>query len=117
MLLFLGVTYFEATKGKLCSETGDIAIEDSTTCKEAAEELGYKFMTTEDYANWPKGCYLYYNRHLVRDAVWFNRHTHGKQLPNTRNICKGFVKGMSSTSFVTSMRFISYIQLQHQWII
>ena len=114
MLLFLGVTYFAAIQGKSCSETGDIAIEDSTTCKEAAEELGYKFLATEDNANWPKGCYVYYNRNLVRDAVWFNRHTHGGWIYSARNICKGSVKGMSLTSFVTSMRFISYIQLKHQ---
>ena len=106
MLLLLGVTYFAATKGKLCSETGDIAIEDSTTCREATEELGYNFKETEDDANWPKGCYYYRNMGGRYGWVWFNRHKHGKQLPTTRNICKRFVKGMSLTSFVTSVRLL-----------
>ena len=115
MLLFLGVTYFAAIQGKSCSETGDIAIEDSTTCKEAAEELGYTFKETEDDADWPKGCYYY--RSSGWGTVRFNRHTHGGWIYNARNICKGSVKGMSLTSFVTSMRLLlsfSYIQLKHQ---
>ena len=99
---FLGVTYFAATRGKLCSETGDVNVEDLTTCKEASKKLGYTFRGRSDMnnADWPKGCY--YSRYL--GGVYFNHHTHGKRNPYTLQICKSVEKGMSLTSFVTSMR-------------
>ena len=95
------VEYFLATNGKLCTEPGDIAVEDLTTCKEAAEKLSHPLPETENVANWPKGCYLFKN-----GRVWFNEHTHGSQQNSTRQICKRFVKGMGLRTFLTSMRLL-----------
>ena len=105
MLLFLGVTYFAATKGGLCSETGDVDVKDSTTCKEAAEKLGYRWLKgTVDRADWPKRCVF----DLYLGGVYFNLHTHGKRNPYDRQICKSVEKGMSLTSFVTSMHSLLF---------
>ena len=113
MFSFLGVAYFPAAQGKLCSETGNIAVDDLTVCKEAAQKLSYPFRKTENYFSLPKGC------HVHNGGVYFNQHAHGSAHRAARQICIGSVKGMGVRSFITSMPLllISYIQLKHQWII
>ena len=70
----------------MCTEYGDVAIDDLAICKEAAAELNYEFQKTANAENWPKGCFEYDN------AVHFNEHVHGsknsalQQL--SRQICK-----------------------------
>ena len=111
MFLFPGVTYFLAPQyghGALCSQTGDIDVEDKTACKEAAEKLGYTYRSTENRSDFPKGCYLL-SSSGPDNGVWFNRHTRGRQQRrHARQICKRFViTGLSS--FVTSLVLLLYI--------
>ena len=95
MFLFLGPTYFLSDYFHSCSETGDIAVEDLTTCKEAAEKLGLQFKGTENRADWPKGCYKY-------GSIRFNQHRYGSFRYGGNQICKG----MSLRSFLTSMHLL-----------
>ena len=69
----------------LCSETGNVAVNDLTVCKEAAKVLSLNFLETEDVAHYPKGCYSY-------GVVYFNRHVHGSRNSNARQICKLYGK-------------------------
>ena len=96
------VEYFLATNGKLCTEPGDIAVEDLTTCKEAAEKLGLQFKGTENRADWPKGCYKY-------GSIRFNQHRYGSFRYGGNQICKGFGKGMSLRSVLTSMHLLLFL--------
>ena len=81
MFSFLGVAYFPAAQGKLCSETGNIAVDDLTVCKEAAQKLSYPFRKTENYFDWPKGC------HVHNGGVYFNQHSIGFRNNRARQIC------------------------------
>ena len=95
----LVVEYVLSAHGKLCSENGDFAVDDLTTCKEASEELRKSFKETEDLADWPKGCYLFKN-----GGVFFNHHVHGSKNPNARQICEP--KGNSLRCLLTSIRLL-----------
>ena len=106
MFLFLGPTYFLSKIRKPCSETGDIAVEDLTTCKEAAKKLGFQFKVTENTADWPKGCYEY-------GRIHFNQHRYGSFRYGGNQICKGFGKGMSLRSFLTSMHLLLRFYFTH----
>ena len=79
--MILAKGYFTTAKGKLCSETGNFAVDDIETCHEAAEELRYHFKNTEDLPDWPKGCYQANN-------VYFNQHPTGSSNDEARQICK-----------------------------
>ena len=83
--------YFRAEAGKLCSWSGDIAVDVQGLCEEVAKELGYKFLEAEIAANYPKGCYqnaemVRFNHHLTGSAdrashqICRNRHTKGMKL-------------------------------------
>ena len=99
MFSFLGPTYFVSDPRKRCSETGDIAVEDLTKCKEAAEKLGFEFKGAQNTADWPKGCYEYYGIH-------FNQHRYGSSRYGVRHICKDFGKGMALCFSLTSMHLL-----------
>ena len=61
---------------------GLLAVDDLTTCKQAAEAVGHQFRATEDLANWPKGCYE------ASSDVYFNQHVHGSANIFASQICK-----------------------------
>ena len=102
MFLFLGPIYFLSEIRRLCSETGDIAVEDLKTCKEAAEKLGFQFMKIHNTADWPTGCFKY-------GGIRFNQHRYGSFRYGGNQICKGFGKGMSLRSFLTSMHLFYFL--------
>ena len=79
---YLGAGYFQSEVGKLCSENGDLAVDDLATCKTAAIELSYLFSVTEEEADWPKGCYM------SGHNVFFNEHGYGSANNNAKQICK-----------------------------
>ena len=93
IFLSLEIGYFLADYGKLCSWTGDIAVDVQRLCEVVAEELGFTFCKTcsviED--DFPKGCYenaglVRFNHHLTGSAhrashqICRNRHTKGMKL-------------------------------------
>ena len=91
IFLFVEIGYFRAEAGKLCSWSGDIAVDVQGLCEEVAKELGYKFLEAEIAANYPKGCYqnaemVRFNHHLTGSAdrashqICRNRHTKGMKL-------------------------------------
>ena len=92
--------YHKAARGKLCSENGFSVVDDLTACKEAAEEFGDQFQETQDYPDFPKGCY-------EANVVFFNRHASGSANSNAAQICKAGGKGMRS--FLTSMNLLLYL--------
>ena len=61
---------------------GLLAVDDLTTCKQAAEAFGHQFRGTEDLAIWPKGCYE------ASSDVYFNQHINGSARSNAAQICK-----------------------------
>ena len=71
--------YFLTEKGKTCSD--HIAIGDSKTCREAAEELHLDFKGTKNVADWPKGCY-------GNTLIYFNQHSTGSYKASERKICE-----------------------------
>ena len=81
----------------LCSEAGDVAVNDLTACKEAAKALSLDFERTKDLAHYPKGCYS-------RGVVYFNRHVHGSRNSYARQICKP--GGKKLRYFPTSMQLL-----------
>ena len=85
MFSFLGPTYFVSDPRKRCSETGDIAVEDLTKCKEAAEKLGFQFKATENTADFPKGCYVF--TLSLQPKGFFNTHDSGDSNNNSRALC------------------------------
>ena len=91
------VVYHETASGALCSELR--VVDDLTTCKKAAEALGYQFKTTEDEAGWPKGCYK------SGGKVFFNQHVHGSVNINAAQICKDRGKGLRF--FLTSIYLLT----------
>ena len=92
---FLGIEYFLTEKNKLCSENGNIAVDDFTTCKKAARNLGYPFGGAEDLAGWPKGCYA-----SGGEFVYFNKHIYGSKNDRARQICDRKGKGLRSFSLL-----------------
>ena len=99
--------YHKAARGKLCSENGFSVVDDLTACKEAAEEFGNQFQETQDYPDWPKGCY----EAVEVNLVFFNRHKSGSARSNAAQICKAGGKGMRS--FLTSMNLSLYNIYMH----
>ena len=75
-------------------------MDDSATCKKAYEVLGYYFYSTEEGAEWPKGCYV-----DSFDEVYFNQHIDGSKNDGARQICKSIGKGLRS--FLPSMYLLS----------
>ena len=63
----------------------DTAVDNLSTCKEAAEELKLNFTRAENIGNYPKGCY-------VAGDVFFNQHSTGSRQSNARQICKAIGK-------------------------
>ena len=94
------VGYHKTAYGKLCSENGFSVVDDLTACKEAAEEFGDQFQETQDYPDFPKGCY-------EANVVFFNQHKSGSANSNAAQICKAGGKGMRS--FLTSMNLLLYL--------
>ena len=95
--------YHKAARGKLCSENGFSVVDDLTACKEAAEEFGNQFQETQNYPDWPKGCY----EAVEANLVFFNQHKSGSAKSNAAQICKAGGKGMRS--FLTSMNLLLYL--------
>ena len=81
MPLFIETKYFQTAVDKLCSEYRKIVVGDINTCKEAAQELDKKFGGTTKEADWPKGCYAYF------DDIYFNQHSAGSSNNGARQIC------------------------------
>ena len=82
IIIYILVTqYFLTATNELCAEHDDIAVDNLSTCKEAAEEMKLKFLRAENIGNYPKGCYLAGN-------VFFNQHSTGSRQSNARQICK-----------------------------
>ena len=79
-----------------------VAVDDLTTCKEAAEVLGHRFKFSEEEAGWPKGCYAVA---VGSRNVYFNQHIDGSKNYLARQICESIGKG--SHSFLTSMHLLS----------
>ena len=81
----------------MCTENGDVAIDDLTICKEAAIELIYKFQHMENSKDWPKGCFEY------SKSVYFNEHVDGRKNSDARQICK---RDNELRSFLTSKHLL-----------
>ena len=89
IFLFLEIGYFLAESNKLCSWTGDIAVDVQRLCEEVAKELGFTFEEAEIDDEYPKGCYE--NAGLVR----FNHHLTGSAHRAAHQICRNrHAKGM-----------------------
>ena len=89
--------YVLTANDRLCSETGDIVVDDIETCKKAAQELNKSFTERElAQKNWPKGCFLF-----LSESVYFNQHSTGSSNNRASQICKP--KGMGLHSFLISM--------------
>ena len=83
------IGYFLAESNKLCSWTGDIAVDVQRLCEEVAKELGFTFVEAEIDDEYPKGCYE--NAGLVR----FNHHLTGSVDRGSHQICRNrHTKGM-----------------------
>ena len=93
--LFIVEVYNKTASGALCSELR--VVDDLTTCKKAAEALGYQLKTKEDEAGWPRWCYV------SGRVVFFNQHVNGSANINAAQICKGQGKGLRF--FLTYIRF------------
>ena len=89
VFLFLEIGYFLAESNKLCSWTGDIAVDVHRLCEVVAKELGFTFVEDEIEDDYPKGCYE--NAGLVR----FNHHLTGSVDRGSHQICRNrHTKGM-----------------------
>ena len=81
---FLVIRYVPTANDRLCSETGDIVVDDIETCKKAAQELNKSFTERElAQKNWPKGCFLF-----LSESVYFNQHSTGSSNNRASQICK-----------------------------
>ena len=85
----LGGRYFLTATNELCAEHDDIAVDNLSTCKEAAEELKLNFLRAENIGSYPKGCYeaISLSKRLAGN-VFFNQHSTGSRQSNARQICK-----------------------------
>ena len=89
IFLFLEIGYFLAESNKLCSWTGDIAVDVHKLCEVVAKVLGFTFVEDEIENDYPKGCYE--NAGLVR----FNHHLTGSTDRGSHQICRNrHTKGM-----------------------
>ena len=79
--------YFLSAKGTLCTDDGNIPVDDIETCQVAIEELNESFEGLENYASWKKGCYLY------GSYAYFHRNLTGHRKGSTRQICKSTGNG------------------------
>ena len=81
---FLVIRYVLTANDRLCSETGDVVVDDIETCKEAAHELNKSFTERElAQKNWPTGCFLF-----LSESVYFNQHSTGSSNNRASQICK-----------------------------
>ena len=85
------IGYFRTAKGKLCSEDGDLALDDERTCREIAKDFNATFVAAGSITYHPKGCYTYPSEEI--DHAYFNRHSNGSSNSNARQICKHRGKG------------------------
>ena len=83
---FLVKGYFLATENRYCSQDGHIAVNDLSSCIEAAYELKLKFKHQTEY-DLPQGCYVYGD---PVDGVIFDPRTTDSPyfLANAAQICK-----------------------------
>ena len=84
----LEARYFLTATNELCAEHDDIAVDNLSTCKEAAEELKLNFLRAENIGNYPKGCYESKGLRRAAGNVFFNQHSTGSRQSNARQICK-----------------------------
>ena len=98
------IGYFLSDYGKLCSWTGDIAVDVQRLCEILATELGFKFLASEIEPNYPKGCYQ--NAEMVR----FNHHLTGSADRASRQICRNrHTKGMNLFHCIYFHIFIRFL--------
>ena len=86
MLLFIPDSMSDFTltwNGKLCSDTGDDAVNHVEACKSAAAKLQKSFEGTEYMATWPKGCYMIEDQ----SYIFFNQHSTGSSNIGARQLC------------------------------
>ena len=74
--------YFVTAENKLCAEAGDIEVNDTKTCRDAAEDFKKPYYGTEVAAEFPRGCYLDFF------GVNFNLHIAGSRNSDASQVCK-----------------------------
>ena len=80
--------YLQSQLGKLCSDDGNLAVDDIETCKTASAKLNKNFEASENSEFWPNGCYL-----IDHGSVFFNDHSTGEKNNRAKQICKPTDKG------------------------
>ena len=79
--------YFQTEENRLCSENGDIAVDDLKQCKDAAKDLKMSLIRSQSSSGYPKGCYWYGGSLFDYLGLYFNPHSTGSENKWARQIC------------------------------
>ena len=84
-----------------------VAVNDESTCQKAAEELSGSSMNvkmaSENWENWPTGCYL----QRSNTKVFFNEHRTGSKNDDAYQLCRFGGKGKNS--YLTCFQLVYHI--------
>ena len=101
IILFYSDKYSLSDSGRLCSETGEIPLDDKEGCKNAESWILSKYpdlpsgVTNDTLEGYPKGCHVYL---YDPKGIYFNAHLTGAAQEDSRQVCKKEVKGTLSNA-------------------
>ena len=90
-----GKNYVYAGFGQTCLDANAEIIEDLSECKTAANEMGRNFTMTTNEANFPTGCYVYWdssNNNISQ--AYFNTNSTDTRNDAGNPICKRGIEGI-----------------------